>query len=49
MLLGPVEVALRGGWQRRGAYSHSPPVYAKLGVGFRWGEWPVVLARSGGC
>jgi hypothetical protein len=36
VVLGPVELSLRAGWQRRGAYSQAPPVYAQLAVGFRW-------------
>ncbi|MCA9608047.1 MAG: hypothetical protein KC619_20705 [Myxococcales bacterium] len=36
LLLGPVEIALRAGWRRRGDYSESPPVYAMLSVGVRW-------------
>ncbi len=36
VLLGPVEIFLRGGWRRRGELSQAPPFYVTLGVGGRF-------------
>jgi hypothetical protein len=36
-LVGPVELSLRLGWDRKGPWALAiPPVYAVVGVGFRW-------------
>jgi hypothetical protein len=37
LLVGPVELSLRLGWDRKGPWSLAiPPVYAIFGVGLRW-------------
>ena len=35
---GPVEIALRAGWDRVGRYSITPPIHAQLGLGIRFGH-----------
>lgn len=38
VVLGPIELSLRVGWDRVGQYSITPPMYAHLGLGARFGH-----------
>lgn len=38
VVLGPIELALRFGWDHVGQYSIAPPMYAQLGIGARFGR-----------